>query len=463
MSKLPAQVDYHIDRVDSRRYKTLTIPLTNNASGSYIASNNSQKLQFQLPSGVVFNPKRSWISYNINAALLAGNATFVARDSFQICSSLDVTTALGVTIAKISNCAKFTKIADKYYGKMEDFITRSALDMQYPTNDVVANNVVPTYAVPANLYGLPAGGNGGLVPFKEPKYFINGAMATDFKAAFAMKLGDIGHSTILEQDKDIYFKETVYLNLMTAPVDSFAFNSTSIAIPTGGTSLAAGALVVSNIQLNLAVEDNAVLANSVIEKFNTSGFRLRVDYVDTVTTPINSTQAQVNINVPQLAGTKLKRIINSVFNATESGMTSQDCSNFAGVAGAAPCKILSYQTVMDSQPLQNNIVDCSFSDGLHVGNNDYSENESFIQGSVVNGLGMYMYNWVHIDDFAGDDSMISSYELTNHDTGLPLDVSHSYILRLKTPNAVATALTLYSFIVTSRILHFGPQNVTWEV
>ena len=140
MSKLPAQVDYHIDRVDSCRYKTLTIPLTNNASGSYIASNNSQKLQFQLPSGVVFNPKRSWVSYNLNITGVANQAAWVARDSFQICSSLDITTALGVTLAKINNCSKYTKIADKYYGKMEDFITRSALDMEYPTNDVVANN-----------------------------------------------------------------------------------------------------------------------------------------------------------------------------------------------------------------------------------------------------------------------------------------------------------------------------------
>jgi hypothetical protein len=258
---------------------------------------------------------------------------------------------------------------------------------------------------------------------------------------------------------------------MTAPVDSFIFFSTSASIPTAGAgNLTAGKVVISNIVLNLFVEDNLVLSNSVIEKWQKDGLKIRTDYVDTITTPINTTTAQININIPQLGGAKLKRIINCAFNSVESGATSQDCMNIGGdgtIAGTGQyyCKIASYQTMMDSQLLQNNIIDCTFSDAGHVGNTDYAENECFIQGSVINGLGMYMYNWAHIDDFSGDDSILNNVDLTNHDTGLSLANSRSYTLKLKTPNA-ATALynlTLYSFIITSKVLNLSPAGAMWIV
>jgi len=77
------------------------------------------------------------------------------------------------------------------------------------------------------------------------------------------KLGDVGKGTLFEQDKDIYYGQEVYLNLQTAPVDSWAFRSVSATEldPFTANSItlnAAGKVSITNIMLNLAVEDNAL-------------------------------------------------------------------------------------------------------------------------------------------------------------------------------------------------------------
>jgi hypothetical protein len=93
-SALPATVDYSRNIDHASKYKTLQVPLSNNATSSYIASDSSLKLQWTLPADVTINPSRSSISYNIyvDVAGAAGRFTYVVDDCFQIAQNLSWTT-----------------------------------------------------------------------------------------------------------------------------------------------------------------------------------------------------------------------------------------------------------------------------------------------------------------------------------------------------------------------------------
>ena len=191
MSYKPEVVDYHSEARDLPKYKFLQVNFANLPTGGYTASNNSQQIQLQLPAGVVLNESRSTLDYDINCGAIAGRNVILARDSFQIVSTIEQVSAHGTSMFKIQNASKWSKLSDKIYSKLEEFETRSAFDMSIPTNlpsspmvigittvgnpvtavnyTVSGRNVVPAYTIPANQYNLPAGAtNNGLVNYTEP-------------------------------------------------------------------------------------------------------------------------------------------------------------------------------------------------------------------------------------------------------------------------------------------------------
>jgi hypothetical protein len=203
--------------------------------------------------------------------------------------------------------------------------------------------------------------------------------------------------------------------------------------------------------LNLAVEDNALLANSVRAKYEASGINVRTDYISAFRNVCNTPLTNINLQIPQMAGTKLKRIMNCVYDSRETGGHTFSCHNLNGE------RITTYQTTIDSQTLQNAFVDCTFSTGVKIANSDYRENEKYVKDSVIQTIPMYQYNWVHIDSFDGDDSLKENHQ--NRDYGLDLDVPRNYLLQLNTPNAPNTNLAEYSFCILSRMLHIGKDGI----
>jgi hypothetical protein len=334
-------------------------------------------------------------------------------------------------------------------------LSRSYLDMSF--SDVVGSNYINPVSTPTNIWGLPTTSRSqDSFSYNEPKYNLVGpAVVGAAPFCFNAKLGDIGRSTILEQDKDIYLNEQCYLNINSSNVDTYAYLATA-ATMVYSAPLAVGACVISNIMLNIEVEDNLVLSNTIMKYWNDGGIKIRVDYVDTITTPLVSSTSNTIVSIPQMASTKLKRIINTVFNGLETGATAQDQNNMNGQ------KVKTITTVLDSQNLQNNIIDCEFATALKVGNMDYSENESFIQGTAIQNIPVYQYNWAFIDDFSGDMTLGKNDQFMNHDAGLQLNTTKTYQVKMSTPTASpGTPLVLYTFIITSRVLHFGPSGIQW--
>jgi len=317
MSALPATVDYSRNIQDASKYNMLQVPLSNNATSSFVASDSSLKLQWTLPAGVTANPSRSTISYTIDCDVpgAADRYTYVVDDCFQIAQNLSMTTGKGVTIADVPFANRYSKIVDKYYTRHSTFMSRSNMDVSYPCRTTKDNNPIHQVAagvITANTIELPAGAkNDAFVDYEEPRYFKVGEDNQKLALAKNVKLDDVGRSTFFELDRDIYIGEAIYINLDTAPVKTFAFwADDDKVIGATATALAAGKVTIRNIMLNLAVEDNAYLSNSVRAKWEGSGINLRSDYVLPFRNVCNSSTTNITLQIPQMASTKIKRTIN---------------------------------------------------------------------------------------------------------------------------------------------------------
>lgn len=464
MSALPRQVDYsrNIDHV--ARYRYLQVPLSNNPSGSLIMSNTSTLQAWKLPAGVVYNLSRSKISYT--CAVLACGANlrnFLNDDAFSIAQQLSLVTSTGTVIADIPFCNRYTHLIDKYVTRKADFLSRDVIDLNYPCNDAIAVNKSNLSICPANAYGIAIGAQAtGFVNYTEPQYYrisLQNAGGLNSAMSFAkyQTLGQVGRNTLFEQDKDLYFDKEMYLNLQTAPVDEMAFTSDSGDL--GGTiaSVTAinNAVTLNNIMLHLAIEDNAIISESVIGKYQ-SGIQLRTDYLMSFRNILSAPVSNVNIQLPQMANCKLKKVINAVFPTSQVLDKTYDSVNVNGV------KIASYQSNIDSQPLQNNYLTCAWTTGTALGNTDYRDNERFIKGSAIDTIPVYQLNWCHVDSFSGDDPTEGHFRIEdkqNHEYGLDMNTPHNYLLAMNTPNAAGTNLSQYSFCVLSRILHCGRDDI----
>src|SRR6185437_8159839 len=112
--------------------------------------------------------------------------------------------------------------------------------------------------------------------------------------------------------------------------------------------------VVSNLTLNLAVETDPVIIKELMElQMRPGGYQMAFPHVysNTTNTTAATTFSYTAKATPDM-GFLLKRIIYGCYNNVDSLNTCQDHSNVAGA------KISSYNTQLDSVPLQQYLVQC---------------------------------------------------------------------------------------------------------
>ena len=91
----------------------------------------------------------------------------------------------------------------------------------------------------------------------------------------------------------------------------------------------------------------------------------------------------------------MKRLVYAPFNSVESLNTAYDHQNFDGA------KVTSYQTYIDSQPLQDSVLSCKQPVvGGVIGMDDYRENRMHLRASAIENSVVYYENWCHVDSFS---------------------------------------------------------------
>lgn len=307
---------------------------------------------------------------------------------------------------------------------------------------------------------------------------------------YLIKFGQIPHS-IFSMNKDLYFGETLILQINWAPTNRIAFQGTAWHIRAGSgaddgttdlsvevhpastylgynnpndeaTPIAAdpAAAVVSaapafspnqrfqlsNVECFLAVESNRALIETIVRQMSTAGLRLLVPYTIAgkyTSTPSTTQNVQQRIN--RAWGRTLLRVYHSVFNNVETEIHAYNNYNVGGTS-----TVQSFYSTLDNDRLQEVNLSC-------VTQDDYLFLQEMLKGTAIQSAAHYQSGWTWVDDWTGASP--SEYRKTdNGECGLTL--AQERLWQIYMTMAAANAFNHYSFFVTQKMLTITPTQIT---
>jgi hypothetical protein len=453
---LPYQVDYKMRSTTTPKYRLLKVPLNNVSSSSInIASANTQTLlEFKLPASV-YNLGKSYIAYEYTIPSTNSITTLNYYFNDAEISSVQFTNG-STDLVNFNNIDRYNHIWKRINTSKEDLQRNSVLNAM----DKSGGRLSSDHSVYTNyMNGTPTTGSGlenGVLPtFNDYKTAGNIAdnyrhISTEGGAAINtvfrhLKFEDNFNSTILGVNKDVYFGTDMFLRVFLNPTNKWILignqsnhfemqpiNATNSVLQTFGNGTVQTfnqALVLNNIFVYLAIEDNTILKESVLEKYRSGNMKLTIPYTQSFRTGSTSTSTNLSIQLNRNYGRQLKRIMFCGYQGSETGMHTYNCSNGLNTNAIASgaSKITSYQTYLNAKPLQDQIVECN---NTHT---DYLTNKEWVENSSIPSVGDYRHTWFHIDNFS---HIVDKKDLNYHmndmiDDGLNLDLSgHTYSVQM---------------------------------
>ena len=280
----------------------------------------------------------------------------------------------------------------------------------------MAGNFLPvsfTVTSNADVWGQPVGVKrtmGGFNPIDWQHVRASVAVATELNDFRLVKLSEAMPNTLLGMNKDLFFGNVdMFLRLTLAPGAKVCWCGTSANDPSVGAAATTApanmgngdpgvtGYYIRNLTLFLAVEQNEVISDSVRAKFNSpGGITLQMPYVVAQKYSSNALNVNFQYSFSASNGKKLRSILWSVWNntATEYYNTAYDCANWSGA------RITSYNTFLDSNPLQQYPLSCSQSVVGAQRNDDWLWNKPFLEDSLIFNQGIYQLLWHHQDRFS---------------------------------------------------------------
>lgn len=393
--------NYRSHTVHNGKYRFRKVLLNNIANATITTSATSQQLlEFKFPANTVINLSRSVLEYTIACASNA-KANFIFNDTTEIVSSIQFGDASGQYLCDMQYAANYVQCARRADTNLQDYLTN---DLTSGLNKIdvgaVVNIFPPSFATSAtgNLYGLAnsttvlTGISGTEAQYVRATAAVNASTLTRTLSLSAFT------DTCLAQDTDMIFPTDMYLRIMLAPSNKIGFMATAATDPTTGAAAFAVQPTIQNLALQLAVQVDETLRSRVIEKFNSPAgltFQIPFQYgwkFGSTTTGAVSNQVQLTSQY----GMRCKRIMYVPYNSVETTNTALDHCNFDGA------KITSYQTFLDSVPLEDYPLSClqPTTDGTIHGLDDWKSNYDYLNGSAYTNSANYQLNWVHFDSFS---------------------------------------------------------------
>lgn len=414
---IPNALNYRVYREDSPKYRFLKIALNGRSSSSIPLTSAQERLEWILPTEV-YNLGKSYIQFaeQISAANVAEvDPVVAARRNWQDADVVNIaqhvyygtsTTAL----CELEYANNMSKVVRKKETPLQEYLNYDMLESLQPCNTLATANLrsVPITPGANNIYDINVGPHfQSIVSYIEPKYTKKGAAEAGagqsvYTRYFKVPLS-IYKNTVLAVDKDVYFgDQQMFLRLTTPPATSkMGFQSSADADPSAN-SLNNNGVTLSNVYLFLAVERNPDIVRDIVDLYKKGELKLTIPYTRCVRNATTSQNATLQITVNESYGRKLQKIITTVWNNNEEKNTQYDCQNFDG------SKIISYQTFLNSQALQNSVVYCYQPNNANLpggdtGLNDWAVNKRYCKDSVILNSGVYQLSWFHCDDFTNED------------------------------------------------------------
>ena len=440
------------------KYRFIRIPL-NNVTGNQVTLDtvSSTLLEWKLPA-VVYNLSKSLLSYTIDIAGPAAKCNLVFNDvGLEIAQSLTFGQASGNNLVDIQNVGNYLSVCRKLDTNPEDYLAGDVTGGLVKADLTSTNYFPPSYTGAAgNLFGVATGtvvtGATGL----EPQYCRMAAATTALEVQRCFPLSGVTGSILSMPQDQFLGNDNMYLRIMTAPSSKLGYVVTAVTNPVTGAAVLEAQPVVKNLYLFLAVQRDPLIIESLMSKYASGTLKYTIPFPytfrnSTVGAGNQSIQIQLNSNY----GPLLKRMVHSVFPAAETLNSAYDHNNWSG------SKISSYQTVLDSSPLQDAVINCQQPTAAAPGNvlDDWRENRASLRRSgVINNPASYQLNWMHIDEFAApsSDPQVPDSQVWD---GLDLSLPKSWSMQCVTAAANYTHYTFAQFLRPLHITNTGPQFV----
>ena len=366
--------------------KTFTRIMMNTGSTSFvIPPSSTQETIFEIPVKALYLSD-SFISGSLlPIAAGAGNVNWNSAGQFFV-SEIHLQTRGGIPLCDLYYLDRYRGLSRSWNVPLDKFMTSSESRFR-PSRGAGA----------ATTATSRPDGTANDVPYTESLYLEGGtANAATPTPRFTIPLGDL-NDTIFALRKALLLPEILVLRVIWGPLNRFSWFSTSAADCTAGVTVpvtTGNGWQVQNLVLNLAIETDPVIVKELMElQMRPGGYQMAFPHVYCNTQ--NPTGASTTFSITAKAtpdmGFLLKRIVYGIFNNTDSLNTCQDHSNVAGA------KISSYNTQLDSVPMQQYLVQCGSGTTTF---DDWKLNERLCKGTAIQSTNVYQYNWFHCDDFS---------------------------------------------------------------
>lgn len=427
-----------------------------------------QELTFELPNKCYNLANSSYICDLSLSGVVGATGDYQSLFTVgqQIIDRISLYTREGVYLCDIPNFNKFSRAVTPYVTSKDEFddndhslgaaVAASAVDNGFNNfKNRAPTGVALVAGHGATIARVAAGGaaiEAGDIPYDGYQYQVTSTISTTSAGAgstmyikYSIPLSEIHHS-LLSVNRVMYFGQSLLLRFMIAPTTAIGFKSS--ALVTSGlaaASLTATTVTLTNNKILLAVETNPVVITGLVNRVQSSGLQVITPYVYNYhyLSP-SASQTSVNYRLNSAHGQRLLCAYMAVFNGTETGSTSSDISN----VGSA--KIVSMQTSLDNNNLQEYIPLCS-------ANEDYQIMKPMLEGSVIQSSNEYKYNRLWCDSWRkGPISQWKKLDAVELD-GLLLASERIYSANLIT-HATPAAYHMYNWFVTQRTLTIAPSG-----
>jgi hypothetical protein len=452
---VPDATNYKTVSEFAPRYRYLPIYMNNsNTTTVTLGKSDSQMLQFQLPSGSVYNLSKSYIQYPMTTGdAPATQFNWLHEDAPAFFDSVELSISAGTKLCDLHNANKYGKVRMRQSITTHELLCADALSALYPCNLSTAYNLkaMPDNYQAGNIYGagmnpatgliVPGSSYAGITTYLEPQHTRRsttaeaGAHTSVLTSYRQLPLG-IFADTILGMDRDLFIPtDTYFRTVVSCP--KLGFSCVSGTAPTDANSDSiAGGVTLNNVVLYLAVEQNAFIVDAIKTKFASSGLKFQIPFTTSFknnTANPGTASAQIIMNRGQ--GKSIKKIMHTIWNVKENGASAFDCSNWNG------SKLTSYATYIDSNKLQNADVSTLQPTGTNVNQSDWLMNRKFYQNSAVMNGGQYQLNWCHVDSFSEPEDHVGVPE-ENIASGLPITTQVTWQFQ----GEATTGLNHYTFV-----------------
>jgi hypothetical protein len=462
------------------RYRYARMPLNNLSSSSVpLAPTSTTFMEWKLPANTVFNIAQSYIQYQYTCPALANNYVCTFENGMDFCRWAYFGDGSGLGIVDSQYVDHYVCAAQPIKTEMKEFLGRDELNQLYPCNQLNTTNILPF-----SRDGLSTGTQNATTNSYTEMQYLN-ISPTPNTAVTVNRYLDLKRfvDTYFAVNKNSVFGRDMYMRFNSQLLQRMFFYTTSPNNPNVAANFTAPTatnVVLTNVYLYLAIEQNDVIRESLLSALRSGSIKMNIPYTYTYrfSGNGNSTVANATLTLTRQFGKRLKRILSVPYNGQELTQYAYDHSNPNGT------KINQLTTSMDGRPLQDYLMNVydpnSTINPTNVGWNnpasfgdDYREMTKLLRGTILQSYPMYLTNWFYADTW-GTQSFLeetkSALPSENINDGFALDDGdhiftiqcNTNALTANTNNCYTNGIILYLFCTFVRTLIVTPDQISFE-